>query len=102
VEDVVQGIDSTVPQQQEEEAQPEHIDIPKPFKTGHQALFVETPADWACRAVYEIKCRLCPKVIGKLEEYLTTGEEGIMMSFTKTIKDMYPDSSKKRIRGSRE
>jgi hypothetical protein len=41
--------------------------------------------------------------IGKFEGYLTTGEEGIGTSFTKTIKDMYPDSSKKkRIRGSRE
>jgi hypothetical protein len=38
----------------------------------------------------------------KLEGYLTTGEEDIGMSFSKTIKDMYPDSSKKRIRGSRE
>jgi hypothetical protein len=40
--------------------------------------------------------------IERLEGYLTTGEEGIGMSFTKIIKDMYPDSSKKRIRGSRE
>jgi hypothetical protein len=51
---------------------------------------------------------------GRLEGYLTTGEEDIGMSFTKTIKDTYPkfaslrngdsvpDSSKKRIRGSRE
>jgi hypothetical protein len=42
------------------------------------------------------------KFIVKLEGYLTTGEEDIGMSFSKTIKDMYPDSSKKRIRGSRE
>ena len=33
--------------------------------------------------------------IGRLEGYLTTGEEDIGMSFTKTIKDMYPDSLKK-------
>lgn len=40
--------------------------------------------------------------IRRLEGYLATGEEDIKMSFSKTIKDMYPDSSKKRIRGSRE
>ena len=40
--------------------------------------------------------------IERLEGYLTTGEEDIGMSFTETIKDMYFDSSKKRIRGSRE
>lgn len=40
--------------------------------------------------------------IRKLEGYLTTGEEHIGSSFSKTIKDMYPDSSEKRIRGSRE
>jgi hypothetical protein len=41
--------------------------------------------------------------IGRLEGYLTTGEEDIGMSFTEIIKDMYPDSTKKkRIRGSRE
>jgi hypothetical protein len=37
--------------------------------------------------------------IRRLEKYLNTGEEDIGMSFSKTIKDMYPDSSKKRIRG---
>ena len=40
--------------------------------------------------------------VGRLEGYLTTREEDIGMSFSKTIKDMYPGSSKKRIRGSRE
>ena len=40
--------------------------------------------------------------IGRPEGYLTTGEEDIGMSFSKTIKDMYPDSSKKRIGDSRE
>jgi hypothetical protein len=40
--------------------------------------------------------------IRRLEGYLATGEEDIRMSFSKTMKDMYPDSSKKRIRGSRE
>ena len=40
--------------------------------------------------------------IERLESFLTTGEEDVGMSFTKTIKDMFPDSSKKRIRGSRE
>jgi hypothetical protein len=40
--------------------------------------------------------------IGRLEGYLTTGKEDIGMSFTETIKDMYPDSSKKHIRGGRE
>jgi len=40
--------------------------------------------------------------IERLEAYLTTGEEDVGMSFTRIIKDMYPDSSKKRIRGSRE
>jgi len=32
--------------------------------------------------------------IRRLEGYLATGEEDIGMSFSKTIKDMYPDSSK--------
>ena len=36
--------------------------------------------------------------IRRLEMHLTTGEEDIGTSFSKTIKDMYPDSSKKRIR----
>jgi hypothetical protein len=40
--------------------------------------------------------------IRRLEGYLTTGEEDIGVSFSKTIKDMYPKSSKKRIRGSKE
>jgi hypothetical protein len=51
------------------------------------------------------------RFIGRLEGYLNTGEEEIGMSFTKTIKlilgirdtyhqDMYPDSSKRRIRGA--
>jgi hypothetical protein len=35
--------------------------------------------------------------IARLREYLTTGKEYIGMSFSKTVKDMYPDSSKKRI-----
>jgi hypothetical protein len=39
--------------------------------------------------------------IRRLERYLTTGED-IWMSFSKIMKDMYPDSSKKRIRDSRE
>ncbi|KAI0279004.1 hypothetical protein BGY98DRAFT_970748 [Russula aff. rugulosa BPL654] len=47
----------------------------------------------------ECKRRATPwahdEFIGRLEGYLTTGEEDIGMSFTKTIKDMYPDSSKK-------
>jgi hypothetical protein len=34
---------------------------------------------------------------GRLQEYLTTGEEYIGMSFSKIVKDMFPDSSKKRI-----
>ena len=41
------------------------------------------------------------KFIRRLEGYLATGEEGIRMSFSKTMKDMYPKSSKKNIRGSR-
>ena len=36
--------------------------------------------------------------IRRLEEYLTTGEDSVVMSFSKTIKDMYPDSSKKQTR----
>jgi hypothetical protein len=171
VKEVVQGINSTVPQQQQEEEK--YFEIPKDFKTGYQALLVATQADWARGAVRQIKCRLCPdakfkkwgefkrhcdsmethpltiyfcehcgdyfarsdscqrhcenrpaeclrvtpekadakrkatqrehdEFIRKLEGYLTTGEEDIGMSFSKTIKDMYPDSSKKRIRGSRE
>jgi hypothetical protein len=40
--------------------------------------------------------------IRRLKGYLVTGEEDIGMSFSKTMKDMYPDSSKKRIRGSKE
>ena len=38
------------------------------------------------------------RFIRRLEEYLTTGEDSIEMSFSKTIKDLYPDSSKKRTR----
>jgi hypothetical protein len=38
----------------------------------------------------------------RLKEYLTTGEEDIGMSFSETMKDKYPNSSKKRITGSRE
>jgi hypothetical protein len=45
--------------------------------------------------------RVHNEFIRRLEGYLTTGED-IGMSFSKTIKDMYPNSSKKRIRGSRE
>ena len=33
---------------------------------------------------------------------LTAGEEDVGKPFSKVIKDMYPDSSKKRIGGSRE
>jgi hypothetical protein len=41
--------------------------------------------------------------IGRLEGYLTTGEGDIGMSFSNVVKDMYPNSSKKRrIRGRRE
>ena len=58
VEDAVQGIDSTVPQQQQEE---EYFEIPKFFKTGYQALLVATQADRARGTVRDIKCRLCPK-----------------------------------------
>ena len=35
---------------------------------------------------------------GRLEGFLTTGEEGKGMSFSKTMKDMFPGSSKKNIR----
>ena len=38
------------------------------------------------------------KFIRRLEEYLTTGENSVGMSFSKIIKDLYPDSSKKRTR----
>ena len=40
------------------------------------------------------------RFMGRLEGYLTTGEEDIGKSFSETIKDMYPDSSKKRIKGA--
>jgi hypothetical protein len=170
VEDVVQGIDSTVLQQQQEK---EGYEIPEDFKTGYRALLVATQADRARGAVREIKCRLCPdtkfkkwgkfkrhcdcaethpltiyfceycgdyfarsdscqrhcenrpaeclrvspekadekrratqrehdEFISRLEGYLTTGKEDIERPFSKIIKDMYPDSSKKRSRGSRE
>jgi len=42
------------------------------------------------------------KFIMRLKGYLTTGEGDIRRSFSKTIKDMYPSSSKKHIRGSKE
>jgi hypothetical protein len=167
VEDVVHGIDSTTPQQQQEQ---EYFEIPKNLRTGYQSLLLATQADRVRGAVREIKCRLCREVkfknwgdfkrhcnctethpltiyfcdhcgdyfarsdscqrhgenrpaeclrvtpenagakrratqrahddfIEKLRSYLTTGKEDIGMSFTKTIKDMYPKSSKKRIRG---
>ena len=40
--------------------------------------------------------------IARLEEYLTTGEENVGKPFSDIIKDLYPESSKKRTRGSRE
>ena len=169
VEDVAQGIDSTVSQQQQEGE--EYFKIPMEFTTGYRALLVATQADWARRSVREIKCQLCPNVkftkwltfkqhcetmeahpltiyfcehcgdyfactdsckrhcenrpserfqvtrekadekrlatqtkhgefMGRLERCLTTGED-IGTSFSKTIKDLYPGSSKKRIRDSR-
>jgi hypothetical protein len=58
VEDVVQGIDNTAPQRQQEKE--EYVNIPTDFKTGYQALLVATQADRARGAVREIKCRLCP------------------------------------------
>ena len=60
MEEVVQGVDSTVPKQQQEEVEQEYFDIPKGFKTGYQALLVAMQAEWARGAVQEIKCRLCP------------------------------------------
>jgi hypothetical protein len=59
VEDVMQGIDSTVPRQQQEEE--EYFEIPNDFETGYKALLLATQADRARGAVLEIKCRLCPK-----------------------------------------
>ena len=171
VEEVVQGTDSTVSQQQQEEET--YFEIPKDLETRYQALLMATQADRARGAVREIKCRFCPdakfkkwgkfkrhcecmeahpftvyfceycgdyfarsdscqrhrvdrprpclqmkpeeadakrraterehdRFMGRLEGYLTTGEEDIGKSFSETIKDMYPDSSKKRIKGSRE
>jgi hypothetical protein len=55
---MVHGIDSTVPQQQQEEE--EYFEIPKDFKTGYQALLVAMQADWPRMVVHEIKRRLCP------------------------------------------
>jgi hypothetical protein len=40
--------------------------------------------------------------IGRLEGYLATEKKDIRTPFSKPIKNIYPDSSKKRIRGSRE
>jgi hypothetical protein len=59
VEEMAHPTDSAV-QQQQEEVQQECFEIPKDFKTGYQALLVATQANWACGAVREIKCRLCP------------------------------------------
>jgi hypothetical protein len=50
----------------------------------------------------DAKRRAHDMFIGRLEGYLTSGEEDIGMSFMKTVKDMYPNSSKKGIRGNRE
>jgi hypothetical protein len=53
----------------------------------------------------DAKCRVTQRehdeFIKRLEGYLTTGEEDIGMSFSKTIKDMYPKSSEKHVRDSR-
>ena len=46
--------------------------------------------------------RVHDKFIGRLKGYLTTGKEEIGTPFSKPIKNIYPDSSKKRSRGSRE
>jgi hypothetical protein len=61
VEDVVYGIDRTVPQQQqeEEEEEEEYFEIPKNLKTGNRALLVAMQANWPQGAVREINCRLC-------------------------------------------
>ena len=58
VEDVAQGIDSTVSQQQKEGE--EYFKIPMDFTTGYRALLVATQADRARGTVREIKCQLCP------------------------------------------
>ena len=39
--------------------------------------------------------------IARIEEYLITGEEGVGKPFSDIIKDLFPESSKKRTRGSR-
>jgi hypothetical protein len=54
-------VEEGVVEQQQEQAQEDKLfKIPQDLETGHEALLVATQADWARRAVKEIKGRVCP------------------------------------------
>jgi hypothetical protein len=52
--------DGVVERQQEQTQGDKLFEIPQDFRTVHEALLQATQADWARRAVKEIKCRVCP------------------------------------------
>ena len=64
---------------------------PECFQVTHEK------ADEKCQATQKKH----DEFIGRLGRWLTTGEDIGEISFSKTIKDMYPGSSKKRTRGGR-
>lgn len=52
--------DNTVQQQRQEKTEDRQFKFPKVFEKEQKALLVATETDWACGAIREIKCRLCP------------------------------------------